>query len=186
MSNTFQGCSSLRSLDLSNWNTEKVQDMHSLFEGCTSLKFLHISNFNMINCIKYDDMFKNVEYIKFINIYNLQNDKTIGDIFNQKRNEVFYYCQSINIIHNPMAVNCCDYIISNDTCDIPDILTLTTDEQVPDFISTYIFDKSILEKFEEEINENEYDEEEVGKRERISERKRIRKRDGKTARKKGR
>lgn len=41
----FAGCSSLTELNLSQWNTEKVQRYTSMFENCTSLSKLNISGF---------------------------------------------------------------------------------------------------------------------------------------------
>ncbi len=40
MSNMFEGCYFLTSLDLSSFNTENVTDMRSMFEGCSSLTSL--------------------------------------------------------------------------------------------------------------------------------------------------
>ena len=34
----FDGCNSLKSLDLSNFNTQNVTDMIFMFSGCESLK----------------------------------------------------------------------------------------------------------------------------------------------------
>ena len=44
----FANCTSLKSLDLSNFNTAKVTDMQRLFRYCTSLVGLNIGNFNTI------------------------------------------------------------------------------------------------------------------------------------------
>ena len=41
----FAGCSSLTELNLSKWNTAKVQRFTSMFENCTSLSKLNISGF---------------------------------------------------------------------------------------------------------------------------------------------
>ena len=38
MSYLFAGCKSLKSLDLSSFNTTNVNDMESMFDGCSSLK----------------------------------------------------------------------------------------------------------------------------------------------------
>jgi surface protein len=43
MSTVFKGCSSLVSLDLSNWDTSKVTDMVEMFSGCSSLEYLNLS-----------------------------------------------------------------------------------------------------------------------------------------------
>ena len=42
----FAFCSSLTSIDLSNFNTSQVIDMHSMFAYCSSLTSLDLSNFN--------------------------------------------------------------------------------------------------------------------------------------------
>ena len=40
----FGMCSSLTSLDLSNFNTEKVQDMSKMFVNCESLQTIYCNN----------------------------------------------------------------------------------------------------------------------------------------------
>ena len=45
MNSMFNYCTSLKSLDLSNFNTQKVKDMSSMFYHCSSLS-LDLSNFN--------------------------------------------------------------------------------------------------------------------------------------------
>ena len=42
----FYGCTSLTSLDLSNFNTSSVESMNYIFDECTSLTFLDLYNFN--------------------------------------------------------------------------------------------------------------------------------------------
>ena len=46
MSALFSGCSSLKELNLNNFNTNKVTNMGSIFSGCSSLKELNLNNFN--------------------------------------------------------------------------------------------------------------------------------------------
>ena len=51
----FYGCKSLKELDLSNFNTIKVEYMQCMFSNCISLKKLNISNFIVgKNTIRYD------------------------------------------------------------------------------------------------------------------------------------
>ena len=38
MSSMFEGCSSLKNINLSNFNTNKVTDMSEMFGWCSSLK----------------------------------------------------------------------------------------------------------------------------------------------------
>ena len=49
MSYMFSYCSSLTSLNLSNFNTNNVKNMSAMFIGCSSLTSLNLSNFNTNN-----------------------------------------------------------------------------------------------------------------------------------------
>ena len=49
MSSVFRGCSSLISLNLSNFNTNNVKDISSIFRDCSSLISLDLSNFYINN-----------------------------------------------------------------------------------------------------------------------------------------
>ena len=49
MSVMFSKSTSLKKLDISNFNTNKVTDMSYMFSGCLSLKKLNLSNFNTKN-----------------------------------------------------------------------------------------------------------------------------------------
>ena len=57
MSDMFNGCSSLTSLDLSNLNTENVIDLSYMFCGCSSLTKLDISHFDTQNVTDMHRMF---------------------------------------------------------------------------------------------------------------------------------
>ena len=53
----FDGCSSLTSLDLSNFNTSNVTRMNSMFYGCSSLTSLDLSNCDTSNVTNMSAMF---------------------------------------------------------------------------------------------------------------------------------
>ena len=53
----FSGCSSLKELNLNNFNTNNVTDMGRMFSGCSSLKELNLNNFNTNNVIYMNAMF---------------------------------------------------------------------------------------------------------------------------------
>ena len=53
----FTGCSSLTSLNLSNFNTSNVIDMNWMFYSCSSLTSLNLSNFNTFNVTDMSNMF---------------------------------------------------------------------------------------------------------------------------------
>ena len=54
----FYGCSSLKELNLNNFNTNNVTDMYDMFYGCTSLKELNLNNFNTNNVTDMYGMFR--------------------------------------------------------------------------------------------------------------------------------
>ena len=63
----FRGCSSLTSLNLSNFNTNNVKDMHEMFKDFKSLTSLDISNFScesIIDTTKIDKMFEGCKSLK--------------------------------------------------------------------------------------------------------------------------
>lgn len=53
----FYSCSSLTTLDLSNFDTSNVTDMSYMFDGCSSLTTLDVSNFNTSNVTDMSWMF---------------------------------------------------------------------------------------------------------------------------------
>ena len=42
----FSGCKSLKNIDLSNFKSEKVENIINMFKGCESLENINLSNFN--------------------------------------------------------------------------------------------------------------------------------------------
>ena len=76
MNHMFDNCSSLTSLDLSNFNTNYVTNMSYMFYNCSSLTSLNLSNFNTNNVkslfLMFSGMNKNCKIIS--------NDKRINSI----------------------------------------------------------------------------------------------------------
>ena len=48
MESMFYLCSSLKELNLSNFNTNNVTDMNGMFSGCSSLNELNLNNLLLI------------------------------------------------------------------------------------------------------------------------------------------
>ena len=69
----FSWCSSLTSLNLSNFNTNKVNDMSEMFRNCSSLTYLNLSNFSTNNVKDMIAMFSGIN--KNCNL--ICNDKKI-------------------------------------------------------------------------------------------------------------
>ena len=62
----FDLCSSLASLDLTNFNTEKVIDMYGMFSGCNSLTTIYCNDDWSVGgkVVIYSDMFSNCPNLK--------------------------------------------------------------------------------------------------------------------------
>ena len=54
----FQQCNELISLDLSNFDTSKVNDMVSMFDECNKLEYLNILNFSIQKDCKTENIIK--------------------------------------------------------------------------------------------------------------------------------
>ena len=70
MYNMFRGCTSLTSLDLSNWNTSSVSDMSFMFRGCTSLTSLDLSNWNTSSVSNMNNMFNECTSLTSLDLSN--------------------------------------------------------------------------------------------------------------------
>jgi surface protein len=57
MSNLFYNCTSLTSLSLKNFNTEKVMNMDGMFYSCSSLEKLDLSSFDTSSCQSFQSTF---------------------------------------------------------------------------------------------------------------------------------
>ena len=62
----FNGCSALRTLDLSSFDTKNVTDMEYMFNGCSTLETLDLSNFDTKNVTNMEYMFKGCHALKTI------------------------------------------------------------------------------------------------------------------------
>ncbi len=83
MSCLFINCESLISLDLSNFNTSNVKSMDGMFLLCSSLKSLNISNFNTNNVINMHGMFESCSSLTSLNLstFNTSNVKNMRNMF---------------------------------------------------------------------------------------------------------
>ena len=83
MSLMFAECSSLTSLDVSNFNTSNVIYMNSIFAGCSSLTSLDISNFNTSNVTDMAAMFGDCSSLTSLDVSNLDTSNVIyiGSMF---------------------------------------------------------------------------------------------------------
>ena len=85
----FNGCTSLTTLNLSNFNTTNVTSMAHTFLGCTALQTLNLSNFNTANVTTMSYMFQGC--IALTTIYGGDWVKKPG----LQQINVFGYCASL-------------------------------------------------------------------------------------------
>ena len=78
MSSVFSSCSSLTSLDVSNFNTAKVTDMGGMFSSCSSLTNLNVMNFNTSNVTSMNAMFYSCGSLTSLDVSNFNTAKVTG------------------------------------------------------------------------------------------------------------
>jgi len=85
----FLGCKSLTSLDLSNFDTSNVTDMSGMFQSCSSLTSLDLSNFDTSNVTSLRYMFEHCSSLTSLDLSNFDtsNVTTMG--------VMFAYCSSL-------------------------------------------------------------------------------------------
>ena len=84
MSEMFNGCSGLKSLDLSNFDTSNVEDMTSMFTGCNKLTSLNLSNFNTAKVTDMSNMFAGCQDLTSLDLssFNTANVEDMSSMFN--------------------------------------------------------------------------------------------------------
>ena len=70
----FSGCSSLKELNLNNFNIINVTNMSGMFSRCSSLNELNLNNFNTINVTDMSDMFYECSEELIMKIRNQYNN----------------------------------------------------------------------------------------------------------------
>ena len=89
MEGMFYKCSSLTSLDVSKFDTSKVTNMSEMFWGCRSLTSLDLSNFNTSNVTDMTLMFRECESILVLNVDSFDTSQ----VTNMTR--MFSFCTKI-------------------------------------------------------------------------------------------
>ena len=89
----FAYCSSLTSLNLSNFNTSKVKSMQGMFNGCSSLTSLNLSNFDTSKVESMWDMFRYCSSLTSLNLSNFDTSKV------SLMKEMFYNCINLEYIN---------------------------------------------------------------------------------------
>jgi len=79
----FYNCTSLTSLNLSNFDTDNVKDMTGMFYKCSSLSSLNLSNFNTDNVNNMSLMFLECSSLNSLDLsnFNTNNVSNLSVIF---------------------------------------------------------------------------------------------------------
>ena len=85
----FSNCSSLTSLDVTNFNTEKVTDMGYMFSDCSSLTSLDVTHFNTANVTDMNRMFLCCKSLTSLDVTHFNTAKVTN------MNCMFYSCSSL-------------------------------------------------------------------------------------------
>lgn len=87
MSNMFNGCKNLKSLDLSSFDTRKVTNMKIMFDDCEKLASLNISSFNTSNVTDMNYMFYNCSSLTSLNVSHFDTSKVTN------MQNMFHFCR---------------------------------------------------------------------------------------------
>ena len=85
----FNKCSKLTSIDLSNFDTSKVDNMRFMLDGCSSLTTLDLSNFNTSNVTDMISMFSSCSSLTSLDLSNFDTSKVIDMA------HMFAYCSNL-------------------------------------------------------------------------------------------
>ena len=89
MQGMFKECSDLTSLDLSNFNTEKVTDMRGMFWECSNLTSLNLTRLNTENVTAMNGMFYGCTKLESLDLSKFNTAKVT------KMNQMFYNCYAL-------------------------------------------------------------------------------------------
>ena len=106
MSSMFQGCISLYSIDFSNIDTSNVKDMSYMFEECSSLKAVDLSSFDTSNVMSFKSMFDECEALTSLDLSTFDTNKVTN------MNSMFSGCLSLYSL-NFMNLNTTEETIMN-------------------------------------------------------------------------
>ena len=85
----FNSCKVLTSLNLSNFNTEKVTDMQGIFGECSDLTSLDLTSFNTEKVTNMRQMFYNCSDLTSLNLSNFNTEKVMY------MSNMFYNCNKL-------------------------------------------------------------------------------------------
>ena len=107
MTGMFDNCSSLKSLDLSGFNTAKVTSMASMFRGCSSLTSLDLSGFNTAKVTSMASMFRDCSSLTSLDLSGFTFSPSSSTSYDTY---LLYNCTGLESLTLPISAN---YIIAS-------------------------------------------------------------------------
>ena len=134
MNSVFSSCSSLTSLDLSNFNTSNVTDMSFMFASCTGLTSLDLSNFDTSSVADMSNMFTYCSSLTSLDLSNFDTSSVTNMSF------MFTYCSSLT------SLDLSNFNTSKvtDMCGMFDYCSKLTSLDVSNFDTSNVKDMSYM------------------------------------------
>jgi surface protein len=82
MISIFDGCHSIKNLDLSNWNVENATTILRIFRNCNTLETLDLSNWHLVNCKNYSQALQGCDLLTNV-IMKYGDYNTVNNIIEQ-------------------------------------------------------------------------------------------------------
>ena len=92
MTTMFNGCSSLQTLDVSNFDTSMVTNMNNMFHSCSNLTTLDVSNFDTSKVTTMTSMFRNCSGLTTLDVSKWVTSKV------NNMNDMFKNCSSLTTL----------------------------------------------------------------------------------------
>lgn len=134
-SSMFEGCASLTRLDLSAFDTGNATDMSSMFSGCSNLSSLNVTSFNTAKVTNMSSMFSGCSSLPSLNVttFNTGNVTNFSSMFEECEKLGSINCSSFN---TGKATNMSSMFKGCTSLNMIDIHTFNT-SSVTDFESMF-------------------------------------------------
>ena len=77
----FELCSALEKLDVTHFDTSKVENMNSIFSGCAGLTELDVTRFNTSNVTRMDSMFYDCAGLRELDLSSFKTSKYLKQLY---------------------------------------------------------------------------------------------------------
>ena len=88
----FWNCSGLTSINVGSFNTSNVTEMNDMFNGCRALKTVNVSGFDTSNVTDFSSMFNNCTALKTIDVSHFDTANAV------RLNSMFSGCKSLTAV----------------------------------------------------------------------------------------